>query len=160
VGDLQRLGIDADVILFHPYDRWGFIRMDAETDDRYLRHLVARLSAFRNVWWSMANEWDLARNKTMADWERYFRTVQESDPYDHLRSIRNCLTTMYDHSKSWVTHQSIQHSDLEQVSAWREQHKKPVLVDECSYAGNIPHWVDLPGKHYQALILCRAKVAK
>jgi Domain of unknown function (DUF5060)/Protein of unknown function (DUF4038)/Domain of unknown function (DUF5605) len=146
VGDLQRLGIEADIILFHPYDRWGFIRMAADTDDRYLRYLVARLAAYRNVWWSMANEWDLARNKTMADWDRYFRIVQENDPYDHLRSIHNCFT-MYDHSKAWVTHQSIQHSDLGQVAAWREQHKKPVVVDECCYEGDIPHrWGNITGE--------------
>lgn len=138
IGDLMRLGIEADLILFHPYDRWGFIRMDADTDDRYLRYIVARLAAYRNIWWSMANEWDLARNKTVADWDRYFRIVQESDPYDHLRSIHNCFV-MYDHSRSWVTHQSIQHSDLAQVSVWREQHRKPVVVDECCYEGNIPH---------------------
>jgi Domain of unknown function (DUF5060)/Domain of unknown function (DUF5605)/Protein of unknown function (DUF4038) len=146
VGDLQKLGIEADIILFHPYDRWGFIRMDAATDDRYLRYVVARLAAYRNVWWSMANEWDLARNKTMADWDRYFRIVQESDPYDHLRSIHHCFV-MYDHSKRWVTHQSIQHSDLAQVSVWREQHKKPVVVDECCYEGNIPHrWGNITGE--------------
>ena len=42
VGDLRDLGIEADIILFHPYDRWGFATMDAETDDRYLRYVVAR----------------------------------------------------------------------------------------------------------------------
>ena len=35
VADLLALGIEADIILFHPYDRWGFATMDAETDDRY-----------------------------------------------------------------------------------------------------------------------------
>src|SRR5437773_3663500 len=49
--DLQKLGIEADVILFHPYDEghWGFDRMLANVDDRYLRYVVARLAAFRNV---------------------------------------------------------------------------------------------------------------
>ena len=58
------------------------IRLDAATDDRYVRYVVARLAAFRNVWWSMANEWDLARSKTMADWDRYFRIAPtfESPP--------------------------------------------------------------------------------
>jgi hypothetical protein len=50
VGQLRDLGIEADIILFHPYDRWGFASMDAETDDRYLRYTVARLAAYRNVW--------------------------------------------------------------------------------------------------------------
>jgi hypothetical protein len=136
VGDLQALGIEADLILFHPYDRWGFATMDAESDDRYLRYLVARLAAYRNVWWSMANEYDLMKNKEMSDWDRFFRVVQESDPYQHLRSIHNCRP-FYDHNKPWVTHASVQHSDLERVREWRESYRKPIVVDECCYEGNI-----------------------
>ena len=71
IGQLAELGIEADIILFHPYDfgRWGFDEMPAEADDRYLRYVVARFAAFRNVWWSMANEFDLMKSKTDADWE-------------------------------------------------------------------------------------------
>src|SRR4030042_871042 len=53
--DLQRLGIAADLILWHPYDRWGFADMSDEQDDRYLRYCIARLSAYRNVWGALAN---------------------------------------------------------------------------------------------------------
>jgi hypothetical protein len=137
VGDLLALGIEADIILFHPYDRWGFATMDAETDDRYLRYVVSRLAVYRNVWWSMANEFDLMQDKTMADWDRFFRVVQESDPYQHLRSVHNCRG-FYDHGKPWVTHQSIQHSDLASTDKWRNQYGKPVVVDECCYEGNVP----------------------
>lgn len=58
IADLRDLGIEADVILLHPYDEghWGFDRMPDEADDRYLRYTVSRLAAFRNVWWSLANE--------------------------------------------------------------------------------------------------------
>ncbi len=140
VADLMALGIEADIILFHPYDRWGFAAMDAETDDRYLRYVVARLAAYRNIWWSMANEYDLMKHKTMADWDRFFRIVQEHDPYQHLRSIHNCFG-FYDHAKPWVTHLSIQRSDLAQTRIWCEQYRKPVVVDECGYEGNIqPSW--------------------
>jgi len=143
VGDLLALGIQADLILFHPYDRWGFATMDAEADDRYLRYVVARLAAFRNVWWSMANEWDLMKAKSEQDWDRFFRIVQESDPYGHLRSIHNCRR-FYDHARPWVTHQSIQRWDLTQVSEWRELYRKPVVVDECCYEGDIPQrWGNL-----------------
>ena len=106
IADLQALHIEADLILFHPYDRWGYSKMPSDADDRYLRYVVARLAAFRNVWWSMANEYDLMKNKTMADWDRFFRIVQETDPYHHLhRSIHNG-PNFYDHSKPWVTHVS------------------------------------------------------
>lgn len=150
VGELQALGIEADIILFHPYDRWGFITMDAESDDRYLRYIVARLAAYRNVWWSMANEWDFAKSKTLADWDRYFRIVQEEDPFGRLRSIHNGFV-LYDHSKPWVTHQSVQAMDglgmgVEQVRNWRDLHKKPVVIDEYCYEGNIPHrWGNISG---------------
>jgi hypothetical protein len=138
VGNLRDLGIEADIILFHSYDRWGYSTMPAEADDRYLRYVVARLAAYRNVWWSMANEFDLMRAKIEQDWDRFFQTVQESDPYQHLRSVHNCHV-FYDHNKPWVTHCSVQRSDLTQVSHWRELYKKPVVVDECCYEGDIPN---------------------
>ncbi len=84
----------------------------------------------------MANEFDLMEAKDMADWDRFFRIVQESDPYQRLRSVHNCRG-FYDHSKPWVTHCSVQHSDLERVAEWRETYGKPVVVDECKYEGNI-----------------------
>ncbi|UCG47833.1 MAG: DUF5060 domain-containing protein [Phycisphaerales bacterium] len=137
VANLRDLGIEADVILFHPYDRWGFSQMSAETDDRYLRYIVARLAAYRNVWWSFANEYDLMKSKTMADWDRFFQIVQKYDPYGHMRGIHNCRG-FYDHTKSWVTHASIQSSDLASGRQWREKYKKPIIYDECKYEGNIP----------------------
>jgi len=137
VGNLRDLGIEADIILFHPYDRWGFAKMDAGTDDRYLRYIVARLAAYRNVWWSFANEYDLMKSKTMADWDRFFQIVQKYDPYNHMRGIHNCRV-FYDHNKPWVTHASIQSSDLARGSQWREKYKKPIIFDECKYEGNIP----------------------
>ena len=60
--------------------------MGPESDDRYLRYAVARLAAYRNIWWSFANEWDFMGSKKDADWDRYFRIVMEEDPYGHLRS--------------------------------------------------------------------------
>ncbi len=108
---LRELGIEADLILFHPYDRWGYAAMDSVTDDRYVRYVVARLAAYRNVWWSMANEFDLMKAKSESDWDRFFQIVVKSDPYEHLRSIHNC-GEWYDHSKPWVTHASIQSSDF------------------------------------------------
>jgi hypothetical protein len=137
IRDLQALGIEADLILFHPYDNWGYNNMPAEVNDRYLRYTVARLASFRNVWWSMANEWDFVKTKTVADWDRFFRIVQESDPYGHLRGIHNG-SILYDHSKPWVTHVSLQSSDLEKARDHVANYRKPVVYDECKYEGNIP----------------------
>jgi hypothetical protein len=39
--------VQADVILFHSYDHWGFDCMGPETDAAYLRYAAARLGPFR-----------------------------------------------------------------------------------------------------------------
>ena len=143
VAQLQQMGIQADLILFHPYDRWGYADMGAEADDRYQRYVVSRLSAYRNVWWSMANEWDFVKTKKLSDWDRFFRIVQESDPYQHLRSVHNGRV-LYDHGKPWVTHASIQGDDFDKTAAWLDTYRKPVVFDECKYEGNIPQrWGNL-----------------
>lgn len=143
--DLQRLGIEADIILWHPYDRWGFARMSDAEDDRYLRYCIARLGAFRNVWWSLANEFDFLTNqrrgqrgnKQWEDWDRFFEILEREDPHRRLRSIHNGKK-WYDHTKPWVTHASLQTSDMNAGVRVREQYRKPVIYDECRYEGDIP----------------------
>jgi hypothetical protein len=133
---LMAAGIEADLILFHPYDAWGFKAMGEEADDRYLRYAVARLSAFRNVWWSIANEYDLVKAKSMKDWDRFFRIVQESDSYSRLRSIHHSKV-IYDHSKPWCTHASLQEYDFEKSAERLAAWNKPIIYDEIMYEGNI-----------------------
>jgi hypothetical protein len=141
VGQLGELGIEADLILFHPYDKgyWGFDEMPADVNERYLRYVVARLSAYRNVWWSMANEFDYLKAKTMPEWDSYFQTVQANDPYQHLRSIHNAMV-FYNHTKPWVTHVSVQSGaiteDFERAVLMRDVYNKPVVYDEVKYEGN------------------------
>ena len=142
IGQLRDIGIEADLILFHPYDggHWGFDRMDAAGDDRYLRYAVARFAAYRNVWWSMANEFDFMKEKKPADWDRYFRIVKAADPYGHLRSVHNGKR-LYDHNKPWVTHASIQNGmaveDFGRAVLYRDVYCKPIVFDEVRYEGNI-----------------------
>jgi hypothetical protein len=142
IGNLRDLGIEADLILFHPYDKghWGFDRMGAAADDRYLRYVVARLGAYRNVWWSLANEYDFMTNKKEADWDRLFQVVQQNDPYGHLRSIHNG-TRLYNHTRPWVTHASIQNgsavADFGRAGLLRDVYRKPVVFDEVKYEGDI-----------------------
>jgi hypothetical protein len=142
--ELQKLGIEADVILFHPYDfgKWNLDKMNQEQAVFYLRYLIARIAAYHNVWWSMANEYDIMR-KSDEEWEKYFRTIQTYDPYNHLCSIHNGMG-WYNHSKPWITHLSIQTAYLEDIQDWRELYLKPVIIDECVYEGNIPNdWGNL-----------------
>jgi hypothetical protein len=139
LAQLADLGIEADIIIWHPYDRWGYATMDEESDFRYLRYLIARLSAFHHVWWSLANEYDFM-DKPMERWDRFFEILQNEDPYQHLRSIHNGNPEdMYDHTKPGVTHVCIQHSNIKQVVDWRETYGKPVVNDELEYEGNITY---------------------
>jgi hypothetical protein len=146
IADLQKIGVEADLIVFHPYDRWGFSKMSADQDDAYLRYLVARLAAFPNVWWSLANEYDLMPSKTLEDWDRFIRIIAENDPYGHLRSNHNCFA-FYDHTHPLITHCSVQRPDTSQIAQWREQYGKPVIDDECCYEGNIAEaWGNISGR--------------
>jgi hypothetical protein len=150
IAELGRLGIEADLILFHAYDRWGFADLGPAVDDRYLRYVVRRLSAFANVWWSMANEYDLLWSKDVEDWERLAAIVSAEDPVGHLNSIHNCRP-FYDYSKPWITHVSIQRVDVyrtaENTDEWRERWGKPVVIDECAYEGDIDQgWGNITGE--------------
>ena len=150
IADLRDLGIEADLILFHPYDRWGYAKLSPETDDRYLRYITARLSAYRNVWWSLANEYDLMKSKTTEDWERFATIVTDHDPYGHLISIHNC-GPFYDYTRPWITHCSVQRVDVyrtaENTDQWRQDWQKPIVIDECAYEGNIDWgWGNITGQ--------------
>ena len=150
IDQLAERGIEADLILYHGYDRWGFSTMDPVADDRYLRYVTARLASFANVWWSLANEYDLLFDKTEEDWERFAQIITENDPNSHLLSIHNCRD-FYDHGRPWVTHASIQRQDVyktsEMTNQWREAWGKPVVIDECAYEGNIDQgWGNITGQ--------------
>ncbi len=140
--DLQKLGIEADIILFHPYDEghWGFDRMPADADDRYLRYVVARLAAYRNVWWSLANEYDFMKEKKESDFVRFGEIVSHDDPYHHLLSIHNG-SKIFNHTLPWITHASIQNGsaveDPGRAELYRDVYRKPVVYDEVKYEGNI-----------------------
>lgn len=143
---MGKMGVQADLILFHPYDRWGFATMPQEDNLIYLDYLLRRLSAMPNVWWSLANEYDLCGAKTVKDWEEIEEFVAENDPYHHLLSSHNCFKN-WDFSRPNITHASIQSKTLNKVSEWRRKYNKPVVIDECCYEGNIQHiWGSISGK--------------
>lgn len=150
VQKLADMGIETDLILFHPYDRWGFSDMTIEENLLYLRYIIARLGSFSSVWWSMANEYDLFKNRAIEEWELYARTVMEWDAASHLRSIHNCVT-VYDHTRPWITHVSYQrvdyHSHAEQTARLRHMWQKPFVMDEICYEGDIDFgWGNITGE--------------
>ncbi len=143
---LFALGIQVDLILFHPYDRWGFAALSRHQNLEYLDYLLRRLSAFPGLWWSLANEYDLCMDhKTLSDWEEIETFVSQNDPFGHLLSCHNCMC-FWDFSRPNVTHASIQTKALSEIPRWLKQYAKPVIIDECCYEGNLPHfWGSISG---------------
>lgn len=140
---LDQLGIEADLILFHPYDkgRWGFDSLPMDLNLRYLQYIMARLGAQKNIWWSIANEWDLVKYKTHDEWITLSKTVAEKDPYHHLSSIHGSTAKYIEYWLPYYTHVSIQ--DEGPVMNWggavilRNAYYKPIIYDEVGYEGNL-----------------------
>ena len=160
IDQLNRLGIEADLILFHPYDkgRWGFDAMSNEVNVRYIKYITARLASFRNVWWSMANEWDYVKAKTVDDWKLLTKTVVENDPYRHLCSIHGATATYFDYWMPEFTHVSIQDEapvlSSTASATLRKIYRKPVICDEVGYEGNLPYrWGRLSPQQMTCFIL-------
>lgn len=147
---LGELGVQADLILFHPYDRWGFAALGPDVDDHLVRYVVRRLAGYSNVWFSLANEHDLVAGKTIGDWDRIGELVTAEDPHGHPVSIHN-FQRHFDHTRPWITHASVQRVDAyrtaEETTGWRERWGKPVVVDECGYEGDLEYdWGNLSGE--------------
>jgi hypothetical protein len=147
--DLQKMGIEADIILFHPYDggHWGFDRMPAEADEFYVRYVIARFGAYRNVWWSLANEWDFLKEKKESDFKRLGEMVATNDSYHHLLSIHNGQK-LFNQTLPWITHASVQNGIAVESPAsaelYRDVYRKPIVYDEVKYEGNLPkRWGNL-----------------
>lgn len=149
VKDLMDLGIQADVILFHPYDfgHWGIDRgMGREDDLFYLKYLIARLSAYRNVWWSLANEYDLWYQEgqnlkvdvNIKDWDLIGEYIKANDPYGHPRSVHDLPFGVIYPDREWLTHVCYQHPDTYTLLGdLKSKYGKPVIDDEYQYEGNI-----------------------
>ncbi len=148
--DLQAIGVEADLILFHPYDSRGKLsKLPQGQDEAYIRYTVARLSAYRNFWWTLTNEFDLfPMFGVQKNWRRLGELLATSDPYAHVRGIHNSCCGFYDNSEPWITHVILQDITLQRLASEprnnsamgldSRKHGKPVVVDEYGYEGNIP----------------------
>ena len=95
----------------------------------------------RMFWWSLANEWDYVKSKTVSDWDLFAQTVSKNDPYKHLCSIHGASATYYDYWKPEFTHVSIQDETPVQSpgssAIFRNIYHKPVISDEVGYEENL-----------------------
>ena len=98
IADLRALGIEADLILSIPTTA-GDMRRCRPKPMTDICVSSCPTSAYRNVWWSMANEFDLMHAKTVQDFDRFFHIVEQHDPDGHLRSVHysKVSTTMPSH---------------------------------------------------------------
>ena len=173
---LKEIGIIADVIIFRPYDygHWGFDCMgcpypyyntcnandyNITNDLFYLKYLISRISSYRNVWWSMSNEYDVTKCKNSyygtnmvnyTIWDKYFEYLISIDPYKNPEKEKSMHQgqIMYNYSQSWVTHFSIQGYQNVDYKYFYEKYnvQKPIIIDEMQYEGNITAgWGDLNG---------------
>lgn len=149
---LLEKGIEADIILYHFYDfgKWGINPGMSDRDDvLYIRYMSARFSAFRNVWWCLANEYDLLLTpisendhtvdclSNLKNWDLIGKTLCRADPYQHLRSIHN-FTVGNVPDYPWLTHIVFQNSNTYMaVLDFKGKYQKPVIADEYGYEGNI-----------------------
>lgn len=135
---LGNMGIQVDLILFHPYDRWGFNGMGFEKDKIYLDYLLRRLSAYPHIWWSLANEYELTK-RTEEEWFAIEEFIASHDPYHHLLSCHN-IFKVWDANRPNTTHASIQAKDFGKLREWCGRFHTPVMLDECCYEGNLEHF--------------------
>ncbi len=145
IRQLAAMGIESDLILFHPYDHWGFADLSKEECMIYLDYAIRRLSAFPNVWWSLANEYDLMENFEPERWGEMAVFIGENDPWRHMLSNHNFVHP-WDFSHKDVTHCCLQSSIAAQIPYLQREYGKPVILDEMGYEGNIPYdWGNLSG---------------
>ena len=172
VAQLDEIGVEADIILFHNYDfgMWGIDeQLTDEMAEGYLDYLTARLGAYKNVWWSLANEYDIWKNPDGSgciykldrrNWDALGRYIQRIDPYGKPRSIHNCGPLYPD--TDWLTHVSVQFPNTYSLLLDLKQRYsgKPVINDEYQYEGNlIDSWGNLSGeqetlRHWLSAMAC------
>lgn len=144
---LDDLEIECDLILFHPYDRWGFSQFSQADNLKYLDYCTKRLGHLKNVWWSLANEYDLCLgSKSVEDWKEIEEFVAVHNPARHLLSNHNCFVP-WDVSRPNITHGSYQTKRFADIPNVVDKFQKPIIVDECCYEGDLPEfWGCLSGE--------------
>lgn len=153
IADLRDLGIEADVILFH-YCDFGMFGLDEMNEDEalfYIKYIVSRLSAYRNVWWTLCNEYDAGYEfdenkkgtlvKTVTNrrnWDVIGELIKALDPYGHPRANHNYPNGEIYPNRPWMTHVVYQHPNTyDLLKQLRNDYQKPVVNDEYQYEGNL-----------------------
>jgi len=123
----------------------------SEDERRYLRYMVARLSAFSNVTYDLGDDMDSFRDEK---WVHATGILIESwDPYKHLATSHPVHRENQDRGSAWFGFTSIQDWRRPQhplMLEEREIQKKtgriiPQTNEEYGYEDHYPHWAPGPG---------------
>lgn len=137
VANLAHHGVEAELVLFPASDAdEEVIQLTPEQEERYIRYVVSRMAAYRNVWWTMADLVDDSPRRDQ-DWRQAFRILRECDYGHHLCTIHG-TPAAYDWGVPWLTHISLRHEEVTISSTFTLQYEKPVIIDHCGFEGTGP----------------------
>ena len=137
---LAGAGCTASVILLHPCDP-VFRRRDdlIPVFRRYFREAVARLGAYANVVWNVANEWERGFVLEARQLETLGAFLEQIDPYGRLTSVHHYGRFEFP-DRPWTDMASMQHRglphEINRVAVANRAFGKPVLNEEYGYEGD------------------------
>jgi len=150
--DLQKLGIEADLILFHPYDKghwvltgWGRrpTTVICAMWSRGSRPIAMSGGRWRTSGISRRKE----TNRTLSGSVKSFRATTRI-----IICSRFTMAGIFSNNTlPWITHVSIQcgggAQDPGRAELFRSIFRKPAVFDELKYEGNTPRrWANLSGR--------------
>lgn len=142
IASLEQIGVQAELVLLPgQYAACGGLQLTPQQEERYLRYAVSRLSAYSNVWWTMADLGDAALGDGAPfqdkDWRPAFRVLRESDYGHHLCTIHGTRQA-FDWGMPSLTHISLRHEEPAICSYFTLQYEKPVILDHVGHEGTGP----------------------
>ena len=141
IRELGARGMIASVILLHPHD--ASLRQ-AGPDVMHVckglfRYAVARLGAYWNVVWNVANEWQRGLTLSYDELDELGWYLHTVDPYQRLTACHHYGRFEF-YDKAWTDMSSLQHRGLpHEVNQWILQNRcfaKPVINEEYGYEGD------------------------
>jgi len=122
----------------------------SEDERRYIRYLVARLSAFSNYTYDLGDDLDSFRDEKWAHETGTF--IESIDPYKHLASSHPVHRVHQDRASAWMGFTSIQNWTHEQHALMLEERQIqlktgriiPQANEEYGYEDHYPHWAPTP----------------
>jgi len=141
ISALAERGMIASVILLHPADLF-YRKMGDEKVGicrEFISYAVARLGAYWNVVWNLANEWERAFNFTYDEMDELGAHLDSCDAHDHLTACHHYSRFDF-YDRPWTDMSSMQHralpGEVNRVALQNRCFAKPVVNEEYGYEGD------------------------